>query len=111
MFGKYKARVKKGNSSITDDCLNITNFTQNFSRAETKKAMEETKIIDITGETPVEYKGIVPPRKVVIPGTYPKKFPSGEYNVPCALIIGERKASTDLKTSLNEALRENDVAV
>jgi hypothetical protein len=48
MFGKYKARVKKGNSSITDDCLNITNFTQNFSRAETKKAMEETKIIDIT---------------------------------------------------------------
>jgi len=72
---------------------------------------KSTKIIDITGETPVEYKGEVPPRKVVIPGSYPKQFPSGEYNVPCALIIGERKASTDLKTSLNDALRENDVAV
>lgn len=72
---------------------------------------KSTKIIDITGETPIEYKGEVPPRKVVIPGSYPKQFPSGEYNVPCALIIGERKASTDLKTSLNDALRENDVAV
>lgn len=72
---------------------------------------KSTKIIDITGETPIEYKGEVPPRKVVIPGSYPKHFPSGEYNVPCALIIGERKASTDLKTSLNDALRENDVAV
>jgi len=72
---------------------------------------KSTKIIDITGDSPIEYKGEVPPRKVVIPGSYPKQFPSGEYNVPCALIIGERKASTDLKTSLNEALRENDVAV
>jgi 2,3,4,5-tetrahydropyridine-2-carboxylate N-succinyltransferase len=72
---------------------------------------KSTKIIDITGETPIEYKGEVPPRKVVIPGSYPKQFSSGEYNVPCALIIGERKASTDLKTSLNDALRENDVAV
>ena len=72
---------------------------------------KSTKIIDITGETPIEYRGEVPPRKVVIPGTYPKKFAAGEYNVPCALIIGERKASTDLKTSLNEALRDNDVAV
>jgi 2,3,4,5-tetrahydropyridine-2-carboxylate N-succinyltransferase len=70
-----------------------------------------TKIIDVTGETPVEYKGFVPPRSVVIPGSYTKKFPAGEYNVPCALIIGQRKESTDLKTSLNNALREYDVAV
>lgn len=70
-----------------------------------------TKIIDVTGEKPVEYKGFVPPRSVVIPGTYQKKFASGEYGVPCALIIGKRKESTDLKTSLNNALREYDVAV
>jgi 2,3,4,5-tetrahydropyridine-2-carboxylate N-succinyltransferase len=70
-----------------------------------------TKIIDVTGEKPVEYKSIVPPRSVVIPGSYTKKFAAGEYNVPCALIIGQRKASTDLKTSLNNALREYDVAV
>jgi 2,3,4,5-tetrahydropyridine-2,6-dicarboxylate N-succinyltransferase len=70
-----------------------------------------TKIIDVTGSEPVEYKGYVPSRKVVIPGTYTKQFNAGEYQVPCALIIGERKASTDLKTSLNDALRENDVAV
>lgn len=70
-----------------------------------------TKIIDVTGETPVIYKGYVPPRSVVIPGSYAKKFPAGEYQVPCALIIGKRKESTDLKTSLNNALREYDVAV
>ena len=70
-----------------------------------------TKIIDITGEEPVEYKGLVPSRSVVIPGTYPKEFPSGEYGVPCALIIGKRKESTDKKTSLNNALREFNVAV
>ncbi|GGI49031.1 2,3,4,5-tetrahydropyridine-2,6-dicarboxylate N-succinyltransferase [Mucilaginibacter galii] len=70
-----------------------------------------TKIIDVTGETPVEYKGRVPARSVVIPGSYTKKFPAGEYQVPCALIIGKRKASTDKKTSLNDALRENNVAV
>jgi 2,3,4,5-tetrahydropyridine-2-carboxylate N-succinyltransferase len=70
-----------------------------------------SKIIDVTGASPVEYKGYVPPRSVVIPGTIPKQFPSGTYQVPCALIIGQRKASTDLKTSLNEALRENNVAV
>jgi len=70
-----------------------------------------TKIIDVSGDEPIEYRGQVPPRKVVIPGSYPKKFAAGEYNVPCALIIGERKASTDLKTSLNEALREYDLAV
>lgn len=70
-----------------------------------------TKIIDVTGEKPVEYKGFVPPRSVVIPGSYAKKFAAGEFNVPCALIIGKRKESTDLKTSLNNALREYDVAV
>lgn len=70
-----------------------------------------TKIIDVTGEKPIEYKGRVPARSVVIPGTYAKKFPAGEYQVPCALIIGKRKESTDKKTSLNDALRENNVAV
>ena len=68
-----------------------------------------TKIIDVTGEEPVEHKGLVPSRSVVIPGTYPKKFPSGEYGVPCALIIGKRKESTDKKTSLNNALRDYNV--
>ncbi|MDL2320674.1 2,3,4,5-tetrahydropyridine-2,6-dicarboxylate N-succinyltransferase [Alistipes sp. OttesenSCG-928-B03] len=70
-----------------------------------------TKIIDVSGAEPVEYKGIVPERSVVIPGTYPKKFPAGEYGVPCALIIGTRKASTDLKTSLNDDLRNFAVPV
>ncbi len=70
-----------------------------------------TKIIDVTGPEPVEMKGYVPARSVVIPGSYTKKFEAGEYQVPCALIIGKRKPSTDLKTSLNEALREYDVAV
>jgi 2,3,4,5-tetrahydropyridine-2-carboxylate N-succinyltransferase len=70
-----------------------------------------TKIIDVTGDKPVIHKGIVPARSVVIPGSYPKKFPAGTYNVPCAIIIGKRKESTNKKTSLNEALREYDVAV
>jgi len=70
-----------------------------------------TKIIDVTGETPIERKGFVPERSVVIPGSYTKQFAAGEYQVPCALIIGTRKPSTDLKTSLNDALREYDVAV
>ena len=70
-----------------------------------------TKIIDVTGNEPVEVKGYVPARSVVIPGSYTKKFPAGEYNVPCALIIGKRKESTDKKTSLNDALREYAVAV
>ena len=70
-----------------------------------------TKIIDVTGSEPVEYKGIVPARSVVIPGSYTKEFPAGSYQVPCALIIGKRKPSTDLKTSLNDALREYNVAV
>ncbi len=70
-----------------------------------------TKIIDVTGAEPIEMKGYVPARSVVIPGSYSKKFPAGEFQVPCALIIGKRKPSTDLKTSLNDALREYDVAV
>ncbi|MBP7173160.1 MAG: 2,3,4,5-tetrahydropyridine-2,6-dicarboxylate N-succinyltransferase [Cloacibacterium sp.] len=70
-----------------------------------------TKIIDVTGEKPIELKGRVPARSVVIPGSYTKQFPAGEYQVPCALIIGQRKESTDKKTSLNDALRENNVAV
>ncbi|MBT2619622.1 2,3,4,5-tetrahydropyridine-2,6-dicarboxylate N-succinyltransferase [Chryseobacterium sp. ISL-6] len=70
-----------------------------------------TKIIDVTGDQPIEIKGRVPARSVVIPGSYTKQFPAGEYQVPCALIIGTRKESTDKKTSLNDALRENNVAV
>jgi 2,3,4,5-tetrahydropyridine-2-carboxylate N-succinyltransferase len=70
-----------------------------------------TKIIDVTGEKPVERKGLVPARSVVIPGSYTKEFAAGSYNVACALIIGKRKESTNKKTSLNDALREYDVAV
>lgn len=70
-----------------------------------------TTIIDVRGSAPVEMRGAVPPRAVLIPGTRPKRFPAGEYGVPCALIIGERSASTDQKTSLNDALREFGVAV
>jgi 2,3,4,5-tetrahydropyridine-2-carboxylate N-succinyltransferase len=70
-----------------------------------------SKIIDVTGPGPIEYQGYVPERSVVIPGSFEKKFPSGNFNVPCALIIGKRKESTDKKTSLNDALRENNVAV
>lgn len=72
---------------------------------------KSTRIIDVTGEEPKTYRGFVPERSVVIPGSYSKKFPAGEYQVPCALIIGKRTAGTDLKTSLNEALREYQVAV
>ena len=70
-----------------------------------------TKIIDVTGNEPKEMKGLVPARSVVIPGSYTKKFPAGDFQVPCALIIGTRKESTNKKTSLNDALREYDVAV
>ena len=70
-----------------------------------------TKIIDVTGSTPIETRGIIPARSVVIPGSYTKSFPAGEYQVPCALIIGKRKDSTNKKTSLNNALREYDVAI
>jgi 2,3,4,5-tetrahydropyridine-2-carboxylate N-succinyltransferase len=72
---------------------------------------KSTKIIDVSGDTPIEYKGRVPARSVVIPGSYKKSFPAGEYQVSCALIIGQRKPSTDLKTSLNDALRDFNVAV
>lgn len=70
-----------------------------------------TKIIDVTGSEPVTYSGRVPARSVVIPGSYTKKFPAGDYQVSAALIIGRRKASTDLKTSLNQVLREFNVSV
>ena len=70
-----------------------------------------SKIIDVTGSSPVEHRGYVPERSVVIPGSIPKKFPAGEFQVPCALIIGKRKESTDKKTSLNDALRDNQLSV
>lgn len=70
-----------------------------------------TRIIDVSGQRPLEYKGIIPSASVVIPGSYPKKFPAGEYQVPCALIIGKRKESTDKKTSLNDALRDHNISV
>ena len=70
-----------------------------------------TKIIDVSGEEAVEYKGYVPARSVVIPGSYTKHFPAGDYNVACALIIGKRKESTDKKTSLNDVLREYNLSV
>ncbi|MCZ6522197.1 MAG: 2,3,4,5-tetrahydropyridine-2,6-dicarboxylate N-succinyltransferase, partial [Bacteroidetes bacterium] len=70
-----------------------------------------SKIIDVTGDVPVETKGYVPERTVVIPGSYAKTFPAGEFNVPCALIIGKRKPSTDIKTSLNDALRDFNVSI
>ena len=72
---------------------------------------KSTKIIDVSGAEPIEYKGRVPARSVVIPGSYTKEFPAGKYEVGCALIIGQRKASTDLKTSLNDALRDFNVSV
>lgn len=72
---------------------------------------KSTRIIDVTGDEPVEMKGVVPSRSVVIPGSYTKSFPAGDFQVACALIIGKRKPSTDLKTSLNDALREYNVAV
>ena len=70
-----------------------------------------TKIIDVSGQQPVEFRGIVPAGSVVIPGSYPKKFPSGEFQVPCALIIGKRKESTDKKTSLNDVLRDFSIPI
>ena len=70
-----------------------------------------TKIIDVTGAKPIEMKGVIPRRSVVIPGSYSKKFEAGEYQVPCALIIGKRKESTNKKTSLNDALRDNKITV
>ena len=72
---------------------------------------QSTKIIDVSRDAPIEMKGRVPARSVVIPGSYTKKFPAGEFGVGCALIIGKRKPSTDLKTSLNDALRDFNVSV
>jgi len=72
---------------------------------------KSTRVIDVSGSEPKEYRGYVPPQSVVIPGSYPKEFPAGTYHVPCAMIIGKRKASTNKKTSLNDALREYQVAV
>ena len=72
---------------------------------------KSTKIIDVSGNKPIEHHAYVPERKVVIPGSYTKTFPAGDYQVSCALIIGERKKSTDLKTSLNDALREFNVSI
>jgi 2,3,4,5-tetrahydropyridine-2-carboxylate N-succinyltransferase len=72
---------------------------------------QSTKIIDVSGSEPIEMKGRVPARSVVIPGTYNKQFPAGEFGVGCALIIGKRKESTDQKTSLNDALRDFNVSV
>jgi 2,3,4,5-tetrahydropyridine-2-carboxylate N-succinyltransferase len=71
---------------------------------------QSTKIIDVSGPEPIEMKGIIPERSVVIPGSYTKSFPAGDYQVGCALIIGKRKASTDLKTSLNDALRDFNIS-
>jgi 2,3,4,5-tetrahydropyridine-2-carboxylate N-succinyltransferase len=71
---------------------------------------QTTHIIDVTGPDPVEYRGYIPPRSVVIPGTYTREFPAGQYQVPCALIIGTRKESTDKKVSLNDALRDFNVS-
>jgi 2,3,4,5-tetrahydropyridine-2-carboxylate N-succinyltransferase len=67
-------------------------------------------VIDVTGSTPIEHRGYVPPRAVVLPGTRPKAYPAGTYDLPCALIVGSRSTSTDLKTSLNEVLREFEIA-
>jgi 2,3,4,5-tetrahydropyridine-2-carboxylate N-succinyltransferase len=67
-------------------------------------------IIDVTGPEPIEHRGVVPPRKVVLPGVRDKAYPAGVYGLPCALIVGERSASTDLKTSLNDVLREFEIA-
>lgn len=72
---------------------------------------QSTKIIDVTGQQPVEMKGVVPENSIVIPGSFTKHFPAGDYQTPCALIIGKRKASTDLKTSLNDALRDFQVSI
>lgn len=72
---------------------------------------QSTRIIDVTGAQPVEYRGVIPSRSVVVPGTFAKQFPAGEYQVSCALIIGQRKESTDRKTSLNEALRQYGMQV
>ncbi len=104
---------------IEDDCfIGSRSIVVEGVRIETEAVLganvvltQSTRIIDVTGKEPVTHKGRVPSRSVVIPGTYAKKFPAGEYQVACALIIGKRKESTDKKVSLNQALREYDMAV
>ena len=84
--------------------------SQNSAQVFINEIMSSTRIIDVTGSEPVTYKGYVPPRSVVVPGSYRKQFPAGEYSVSCALIIGRRKESTDKKTSLNDTLREFNIS-
>ena len=95
---EIRIKVNEPFSSTNDPCP--TKFPKILSR-----------LIHLIGAEAKEYKGYVPPQSVVIPGSYPKEFPAGTYHVPCAMIIGKRKASTDKKTSLNDALREYQVAV
>lgn len=104
---------------IEDNCfIGSRSIVVEGARIETEAVLganvvitNSTRVIDVTGSSPVEMKGLVPARSVVIPGSYTKSFPAGDYQVPCALIIGKRRPSTDLKTSLNDALREYNVAV
>lgn len=104
---------------IEDNCfIGSRSIVVEGARIETEAVLganvvitKSTRVIDVTGTSPVEMKGLVPARSVVIPGSYTKNFPAGDYQVPCALIIGKRRPSTDLKTSLNDALREYNVAV
>ena len=119
-------RIKKGilmiqRMMIAIGLLITTTFTPFVSAATPKFKVTlngpnvvitaSSKIIDVTGAEPVEYSGYVPERSVVIPGSFTKQFPAGEFQVPCALIIGQRKESTDKKVSLNAALRENNVSI
>ena len=100
-----------GESSLDLILCEGTRINQEPSLTEYDVESISTKIIDVTGKSSVESKGEIPPRSVVIPGSYPKSFPAGEYGVPCALIIGKRKESTDKKTSLNNALRDYSISV
>ena len=98
-----------GSSSFHDRAISWS--TRRRGRVQRTHIVKSTKIIDVSGSEPVELKGRVPARSVVIPGSYSRKFPAGEYQVGCALIIGKRKESTDLKTSLNDALRDFNVSI
>ena len=117
----YRRRTKRGSSVEAPQGFWGT-LLENVSRSEVLLRLAlclgagvvltaSTAIVDVTGPEPVEYSGRVPARSVVIPGTRPKKFPAGEYGVPCALIIGQRSAATDKKVSLNAALRDFGVSV
>ena len=107
--GNNKKSVIKAKTSVMAVNRPILLLSSKLEKLNVVKPI--TKIIDVTGNKAIEYKGIIPARSVVIPGSYTKRFPAGEYQVPCALIIGTRKESTNKKTSLNDALREYDVAV